>query len=341
LAHTSKQHFCSKLGEQVEELHVTSRDEVLDSLSTDSGMLTRTTDLRRHWNFIERIEIRDGKLMWHMGKHQESPHGLIFDGNLARRAIHFRQQAEHDGRGVLDEFIELADLRDGRILEFANTWGVLEICHHHLPWLHGIPHEILRVPVVTRRRKTPQPCVPLQAEPLEVWRFFSRQAKALLRIAAMLEQDCLGLAEDWRVVVWDRVSLRPTVAAHRDCWGLAVDSWLTLGDVRPTLDSLNQRITWDRTDLFGELAVQIALASVRSLGQVHCAACGKSYAPKKLIARGGVHYCNEPKCQKIAAATRSARYREKRGDPDREKTSARKLRFRGVFDSHTDDPLCS
>ena len=324
---------------------MTSRDVFLDALRMDSGVLTRPTDLRRHWNFIQGIELRQGRLIWRMGQARVVRHGLLYDGNLARRAIHIRQQAEHDGRGVLDEFIELAEGNDSEILNYARTWGVLELCQHHLPYLHGSPHEYLRFllpdPTFTSRQRTTSACFPLGAEPLEVWRFFSRQAKALLRIAANLQQEKLGEPDDWSLVLRDRGSPEQDVESHRTCWADAVDSWLTLGDVRMRIDSLSRGLTWACADLVGELAVQLALVGVRADGQVHCTNCGKAYAPKRQIARGGVHYCLNPRCQKVASARRAARYRESKGESAWEKSDAQKLRFRGVFDGRTNDPLFS
>jgi hypothetical protein len=269
----------------------------------------------------------------------------MYDGNLARRAIYIKQQAEHDGRGVLDEFIELAECSDLEILKYARTWGVLELCKHHLPYLHGNPDEHLRLPLpdrsLTNRQLATSKCLALGTEPLEVWRFFSRQAKALLRIAANLQQEMPGESDDWSLVLRDRVSPQQGVEAHRECWADAVESWMELGDVRPRIDRISHGITWSGADLLGELAVQLALVGVRADGQVHCTNCGKSYAPKKQIVRGGVHYCSNPLCQKVADALRAARYRESKGESTREKSDARKLRFRGVFNSRTDDPLHS
>jgi hypothetical protein len=324
---------------------VTSHDVLLDALRRDSGVLTRPADLRRHWNFIQRIEIGQGRLLWRLGPARVVRHGLLYDGNLARRAIHIRQQAEHDGRGVLDEFIELAECNDSEILDYAKTWGVLELCQHHLPYLHGRAYEHLRLPLpdgaFTKRQPTPSKCFPLRSEPLEVWRFFSRQARALLRIAAHLQQETPGESDDWSLVLRDRVFPRQDVERQRHCWVDAVESWMTLGDVTPRVDLTNHMITWGCTDLFGELAVQLALIGVSADGQVHCTNCGRAYAPRKQIVRGGVHYCPNPRCQKVASALRAARYRDSKRESAMEKSAARKLRFRGVFDSRTNDPLYS
>lgn len=327
---------------------MTSRDVLLDALKVDSGLLTRPTDLRRHLSFIEDIKIWRGTLIWSNGQIRGVRQELLNDGNLARRAIHLRQQAEHAGRGLLEEFIELADGNDTAILKYARTWGVLGLCRHHLPYLHASPHELpnehLRLPLPSAfasRQWLTRACVPLGSEPLDVWRFFSRQAKALLRIAANLQQEALGEPGDWSTVLRDGVTPIRNLGIHRACWGEAVESWMTLGDVRPRIDVMSKTITWAGADLFGELAVQLALVGVMADGQVYCTNCGRAYAPKKQITRGGVHYCPSPRCQKVASALRAARYRRNKGESTREKCDARKARFCGPYGSRTNDPLFS
>jgi hypothetical protein len=116
---------------------------------------------------------------------------------------------------------------------------------------------------------------------------------------------------------------------------------MTLGDVRPEIDRINHRITWAGTDLFGELAVQLALVGVLADGQVHCSNCGKAYSPKKQIIRGAVHYCSNTRCQKVATALRAKRYRRNKKMPAKAKRGERKLRFRGPMGSRTNDPAFS
>jgi hypothetical protein len=102
---------------------VTSRDVFLDSLKTESGMLTRRTDLRRQWSFVKTITLGQKALNWRTGQLKVRGHGEMNDGAFARQAIYIRQQAEHEGRGVLDEFIELANCKDSDLLSYAQTWG--------------------------------------------------------------------------------------------------------------------------------------------------------------------------------------------------------------------------
>ena len=99
-------------------------------------------------------------------------------------------------------------------------------------------------------------------------------------------------------------------------------------------------ITWAGADLFGELAVQLALASNAEDGQVFCSVCGKPYEAKRHVARGGVHYCPAARCQKVAAARRASRYRSRRRAGGAS-ADLRKMRYRGPLGGRTDDPLFS
>ena len=84
----------------------------------------------------------------------------------------------------------------------------------------------------------------------------------------------------------------------------AIEAWLKLGRIQPTIDDITTGLTWTGADLFGELAVQIALAAKALDGQVLCVACGQEYQPKRLVIRRGLNYRPKAKCQRQAAAAR-------------------------------------
>ena len=127
--------------------------------------------------------------------------------------------------------------------------------------------------------------------------------------------------------------------AHKSCVRDAIEAWLKLGRVKPTIDDLTIGLTWTGADLFGELAVQIALAAKALDGQVLCVACGKAYQPKRLVIRRGFNYCPKTKCQRQAAAVRAKRYRDRKKSPERE--HGRGLPYRGVYGGTTNDSLFS
>jgi hypothetical protein len=114
---------------------------------------------------------------------------------------------------------------------------------------------------------------------------------------------------------------------------------LKLGRVKPTIDDITTGLTWTGADLFGEIAVQIALAAKAMDGQVLCVACGKEYQPKRLVIRRGFNYCPKVKCQRQAAAQRAKRYRDRKKEP--EGKGRGQLPYRGVYGGTTNDPLFS
>jgi hypothetical protein len=160
-----------------------------------------------------------------------------------------------------------------------------------------------------------------------------------LNIASDLHQVRLGKPEDWRELLRDGVSPAASIGAHKSCLRDAIEAWLKLGRVKPTIDDLTTGLTWTGADLFGELAVQIALAAKALDGQVLCVACGKAYQPKRLVIRRGFNYCPKIKCQRQAAAVRAKRHRNRKKCPERE--HGRDLPYRGVYGGTTNDPLFS
>jgi hypothetical protein len=98
-------------------------------------------------------------------------------------------------------------------------------------------------------------------------------------------------------------------------------------------------LTWTGADLFGELAVHIALAAKALDGQVLCVACGKVYQPRRLVVKRGFNYFPAAKCQREAAEQRARRYRDRKRSAPR--GSVRDLPYRGLFQERTNDPLFS
>jgi hypothetical protein len=105
------------------------------------------------------------------------------------------------------------------------------------------------------------------------------------------------------------------------------------------IDDLTGGLTWTGADLFGELAVQIALLARAKDGQVFCVVCGKAYEPKRRVIRCGFNYCPAAQCQGIAGARRAQRYRDRKSASGQGRS--RKLPYRGPFQGRTNDPLFS
>lgn len=323
----------------------------LDSVRNSKGMdrITRPIDLRRRWTYVTDVRVQKGHLVWKQGPPKCIGNQWMFDGKVAREAVVTRHKAEQHGRGILDEFILLCDGDDEVIVQYARTWGVLELCAHNLPSCHEfslgaplrLPPPIPKPPAGIRHwfHEDPRQCTPTGREALATWRHFSGQARALLNIAADLQRARLGSREDWGNLLQHRVWPASSLAAHRSCLRDAIEAWLKLGRVKPTIDDITTGITWTGADLFGEIAVQIALAAKAMDGQVLCVACGKEYQPKRLVIRRGFNYCPKIKCQREAAAARAKRYRDRKKSPEREQ--GRGLPYRGVYGGTTNDPLFS
>jgi hypothetical protein len=344
--------------QQRRELDVTLRDDPespharLDFVrkSWDIERLTRPIDMPRRWSYVTDIRLRKDQLLWKQAKPRIVDGFRLFDGEVARQAIATRQEAEKDGRGVLDEFLLLCDAPNEAVLKYARTWGVLELCCHNLPsWHDFAPDGFLRLPdplslrrIAVRHRHSQDPrcCPPTGVEPLVTWRFFSAQARSILNIAADLQRARLGDEDDWARLLRDGVAPSPSLGAQRLCMRHAIESWLQLGRVKPTIDDLTIGLTWAGADLFGELAVQIALAAKALDGQVLCVACGKSYQPKRRVIRRGFNFCNARKCQREAAARRAKRYRDRKRSSQKA-GKALKLPYRGLYQGRTNDPLFS
>jgi hypothetical protein len=336
---------------------VTMRDDPkskrarLDFVRNSHGAdrLTRPIDLHRRWGYVTGVRLQKDHLVWKQAEPKHIGNHWLFDGEIARQSIVTRQEAEQSRRGILDEFMLLCDARDEAILNYARTWGVLELCRHNLPACHefsvGAP---LRLPnhLSVRLEKLRswgsddlRQCPPIGLEPLATWRFFSAQARALLSIADNLHRGQPGDKEDWSKLLRDGAVPAQSLDAQRLCLRDAIEGWLKLGRIKPTIDDLTIGLTWTGADLFGELAVQIALVAKAMDGQVLCVACGEAYQPKRRVIRRGFNYCPATKCQRQAAAQRAQRFRDRKRAHER--GSSRKLPYRGAYRGRTNDPLFS
>lgn len=108
-----------------------------------------------------------------------------------------------------------------------------------------------------------------------------------------------------------------------------VDGCLRLGRIKPTIDDLSGQIAWTGADLFGELAVEVALAVNAIDRRVQCIVCGKSHAPKTRVEKRGFNYCSASGCQKEAGAQRAKRYRDRKHSS--KPGSVRDMPYRGLY----------
>jgi hypothetical protein len=207
---------------------------------------------------------------------------------------------------ILWKFIRLHDAPSDEILRFARKWGVLGICEHSFPATHNPPR--------MAKSKSHPACTPLRLnadnywEPLQSWRDYSRQARGILRIAARLHQDKLGLKEDWEAVYGEDYTVSGMAPEAELIWqrlrlSFLVNDWLELGDVRPKFMWAGGGIGVSYyLTLFGVLASQLAFVISRDKGVGLCASCGEPYIPgRRLPKRNQRNYCRGPRCGKRGA----------------------------------------
>ena len=203
------------------------------------------------------------------------------------------------GPGMLNEFIALQDADDEQIGAYALRWGTLGICIHGKPSSHAAFANAVEWPCWLLREEAR-----LYAwEPLERWRYFSRQAGAILNLAARLHTDQPGRPEDWQQVItrkdrpvpWWRPS---AVRSERIMLGYIVSEWMTLGDVRPVLTwwSTNPRPQVEfgsgGSSFFGALACQLMFTIARVDGVAVCSGCSTVYIPPRRPRRDQRRYCS-------------------------------------------------
>lgn len=233
---------------------------------------------------------------------------------------------------MLGRFTELHGRPDSDILEYAKYWGPLRICQHNLPHQHPalsgsvayrltIPpplprklQEMLRREKQRSKEKFPD-CAVLNLEPLATWRFFSRQARAIIDIAARIRTKKLGTDADWELVLRNGLPKpQPRVPSkvlelHSIFLVEAIRGWMSLSTFKPWLLGLDGKISLSGADLIAKLSVEIALAASGCKGAYVCSACGRQYETSRKPAKGRENYCGRPECLREGARRRKERAR--------------------------------
>ena len=244
------------------------------------------------------------------------------------------------GKDFLDRFLAIADGPAERIERFAERWGPLAICRHGLPYTHNLPHRLRSVVLHGDIRLEDLGCQPLGwavrnrdfsesgREPLEQWRWFSRQANSLLRIASKLSEGEKGTSQDWLEIL---AGLTPDpherVGAIRNSrpeqWRVLVqvlETWLEWGDIRPRITMAPRTAGLERPiqgmslggeTLFGAIAVYLFMTVTQRTGVGICWECTRAFVPSRRLAAGRHRFCSG--CGRAAALRNAAtRHRERR-----------------------------
>ncbi len=258
---------------------------------------------------------------------------------------------------ALELFVRLADGSNEEILSFATRFGVLYICEEHgLPQSHYVSSDAVgagfhvRSPDLeindpeiqkidrdlvdesrahyvalyargfTNRCRLTVLNTGEYSEPLGAWRYYARQARALLSLAGDLRAGEPGKGEDWEVFYGFPLSQNSSLSDRKWFVSLIVDEWLELGGVRPHLTWADRgcEIAFGSRTLFGTLATQLLLTVATDGAIAICASCGRFFRPVRHPRPGQQSYCREPTCGH-AAAVRSAarRYQRRRRQQNR------------------------
>lgn len=250
------------------------------------------------WELPSRIWIDAGQLVY----------------TYARRPS--RLDVKKCGPDMLERFVRLHGQADSDILAFARAWGPLQFCSHGLPaahnggWLMPPPYYI------------PGKCGPewrneegqvVYFEPLAAWRTYSREALAMLNLAASFRDGQAKASEpdleflgSWLDVtsaerghthevgakgIFDGVSRVP---GRRRLADEGLNRWIYLGGVRPSVEWTKKGppiVQFSSPGLFGALALQLMLAVSGSDGWAVCSGCGLPYAPPHVPAANRRRYC--------------------------------------------------
>ena len=228
-----------------------------------------------------------------------------------RRALRVRRVRA--GRGLLTEFVALADAPAERILEYARRYGPLGFCKH------GDPSHRLRIEgcgALTVSRGTPDEAGQLR-EAVQWWRNLAHHARALLNAAVQLSKHKLKpismMQLNPALIFATQLKWRELLRNPEPFVVYGLDLWLRFFQVRPraSYNPLGGRFEIrinGSPALAGALAIQIMLALTRSAGIAICSSCGKAFPPSRRPNPNRNSYC---KSCGIKAAWRDAQARRR------------------------------
>lgn len=218
------------------------------------------------------------------------------------------------------------------ILRFARQYGPLQVCSEHC-----IP--VSRIPDLYH------PCEQRAIEPLTLWLFYARKARATLSLGRALSDGEFGDPDDWQRLqrMADSALDRQPKYAGRTCWAppdpLPVEPglrqrllarcihefmlhvnfvWVDQCNLRPILrwSTNGPRIGIFGKGMLGAVARQLLLTLARVGGLAFCS-CGRAFQPKRRPRPNERSWCD--KCRETGEDKRYARrqYEQRKRRPPR------------------------
>lgn len=286
-------------------------------LTRDAAALERPVAVEPY-NSLNKFRIEDGKI-------KISP--------TAKRGVVITPS-----KGMLEEFVALADGDESKYLEYACRWGLLELCkEHYEPTNHNyncepiVPSRMVVFGPTSKAAREHRENLLAEGEPISEWRRFAQFARAILNIAARLHEGEIGSDEDWHTLHfdnagflgWDYVTERrkaknfPDLEREKSLIADAVNTyWLGSGGVQPRVYWRSSRptITFECPKPYGKLFANLAIQLMMAISQIEslaiCSACGQSYTPIRRPKRNQRRYC--PDCKRVATRDASAAYRRRK-----------------------------
>jgi hypothetical protein len=177
-------------------------------------------------------------------------------------------------------FARLADGTDEQIRQFAKKWGPLRVQMR-------------------------------EEEELELWRYYTQLARALLRFTAERLRGGPDDEEDWQVICNSipARSLKRGNMSHPMQMAIlsaAVNMWFARARGHGIMAMVDGklRVRPYASNLFGILITQIAHVIARSDETAVCAGCQNPFLPKRRLVRGSRQYCD--RCRKAKVPQRDA-----------------------------------
>jgi hypothetical protein len=235
--------------------------------------------------------------------------------------------------GLVDRFVRIRKADD--VVRFALRYGTLEFCEHQKPHMHNMTADDL----VSGQDS----CQPSRGEPLELWFRYVDFAREFLVVAETLQraEPEPATRESWEAIlavepfVDAEFAARPTHSGRDELiealstfragpeqsrimldWVIACMFALTAAEIRPRLrwgKEANQPEFDLSASTFGQLVLQLALATTASHGMATCSGCGQIYPRReRQPQRGRRNYCPACKSRGIDARDRQRRSRNSR-----------------------------
>jgi hypothetical protein len=226
-----------------------------------------------------------------------------------------RELGQADSREVLHRFLSAGVSTPKDILAFATRYGPLRLCRKH-------GHPIM---YCVSTGLAGGKCWVARPESLMYWKYYSRHARAIVRIANALRGLVGETDQDWAVLLYhgrqDIEKMRRSTPAGESPWdhwavlSREIQRWLQWGGVKPWFEwTKGRQPSLDPVGdgLFGAIAKHLAFQVLGS-GSAICFECGTPYKPTRKPRSDQRNFCLRCRKNKVPQrlATRDLRERER------------------------------